>query len=56
MKNIFQKCKGDIGMAVPKTQQLGVGMAVCREDMLYKDYTRMYTYIFSFKVLFPVVS
>ena len=26
-------------MAVPKSQQLGVGMAVCRQDMLYKDYT-----------------
>ena len=26
-------------MAVPKTTELGVGMAVCRQDMLYKDYT-----------------
>ena len=26
-------------MAVQKLQKLGVGMAVCREDMLYKDYT-----------------
>ena len=26
-------------MAVPKSQQLGIGMAVCRQDMLYKDYT-----------------
>ena len=29
----------DVGMAVPKLQKLGVGMAVCRQDMLYKDYT-----------------
>ena len=29
----------DVGMAVPKLQKLGVGMAMCREDMLYKDYT-----------------
>ena len=29
----------DVGMAVPKTTELGVGMAVCRQDMLYKDYT-----------------
>ena len=26
-------------MAVPKLQKLGVGMEVCRQDMLYKDYT-----------------
>ena len=26
-----------------KLQKLGVGMAVCREDMLYKDYTTNYT-------------
>ena len=26
-------------MAVPKPQQLGVGMAVCRKDRAYKDYT-----------------
>ena len=26
-------------MAVPKLQKLGVGMAVCRQDMLYKDYS-----------------
>ena len=26
-------------MAVPKLQKLGVGMAMCRQDMLYKDYT-----------------
>ena len=35
----FQKMYRDVGMAVPKLQKLGVGMAVCREDMLYKDYT-----------------
>ena len=30
----------DVGMAVPNTtEKLGVGMAVCRQDMLYKDYT-----------------
>ena len=29
----------DVGMAVPKPQKRGVGMAVRRQDMLYKDYT-----------------
>ena len=29
----------DVGMAVPKTTETSVGMAVCRQDMIYKDYT-----------------
>ena len=28
-------------MAVPKTQKLGVGMAACRQDRAYKDYTML---------------
>ena len=34
IKNIF-----NVGMAMPKLQKLDVGMAVCRQDMLYKDHT-----------------
>ena len=29
----------DVGMAVPKPQKLGVGMAVCSQDRLCKDNT-----------------
>ena len=39
MKNIFKKCIGMKGWPCQKLQKLGVGMAVCRDDMLYKDYT-----------------
>ena len=34
----LRKCKG-CRDGVPKPQKLGVGMAVCRQVMLYKDYT-----------------
>ena len=34
-----KKCKGIQGWLCQKPQQLGVEMAVCRQDMLYIDYT-----------------
>ena len=39
IKNIFQKCTRDVGMAVPEPQKLGVVMEVCRKDGAYKHYT-----------------
>ena len=37
-ENHFQTMYRDVGMAVPKTTESRC-RAVCREDMLYKDYT-----------------
>ena len=39
MKNIFQKCRGMQGWQCQKPQKLSRGMAVCRQDRAYKDYT-----------------
>ena len=50
-----QKMYRDVGMAVPKLQKLGVEMAVCRQDMLYKDYTTnpIPTFFFGSKIALP---
>ena len=44
-------------MAMPKTTEtiIGVGMAVCRQDMLYKDYTSnpIPTSFFGSKIALP---
>ena len=59
IKNIFKKCRGMWGWPCQKLQKLGVGMAVCRQDMLYKDYTTNpipTSFLLAQKLLYLIIS
>ena len=48
-------------MAVPKLKKLGVGMGVCRQDMLYEDYTTnpiptSFLYLKSFALCYEITG